>query len=139
MPMIDVYAPTGIFPESVKRDLAKDLTLTLLRAEGVDEPSETHLNNTAAYLHFMDPEDVHTAKEESAKVVRIQVLTPPHVLTRDGQKFLVKEATQLVNKYSGDDTQGERTWVLLTEAVDGGWGINGEAYDLKGFVELLSK
>ena len=139
MPMIDVYAPKGIFPDSVKRDLAEQLTLTLLKAEGVTEPSETHLNNTAAYLHFMDPEDVHTAKQGNAKTVRIQVLTPPHVLTRDGQKFLVKEATELVNKFSGDPTQGERTWVLLTEAADGGWGINGVAYDLKGFAALLSK
>jgi len=28
----------------------------------------------------------------------------------------------------GDPTLVERTWVLITEAPDGGWGIDGHAY-----------
>ena len=29
---------------------------------------------------------------------------------------------------SGDPGLPERTWVLLTEAPDGGWGLGGHAY-----------
>ena len=28
---------------------------------------------------------------------------------------------------AGDPTLAERTWLLLTEAVDGGWGLRGHA------------
>lgn len=138
MPMIDIYVPEGLVPASKKRELAKEMTLTLLKAEGVTKPGQVHLDNTAAYIHELPATDIHTAATDQAKVVRIQVLTPPRVLTRDGQKFLVKEATDLIAKVVGDESQKERTWVLLTEAADGGWGINGTAYDLPGFVKLLS-
>ncbi|WP_100486621.1 tautomerase family protein [Sporolactobacillus pectinivorans] len=138
MPMIDLYAPKNLFPEGTERQLASELTLALLHAEGVQEPTPVHLNNTAVYIHKFEPELIHTAAEGAAKVVRIQVLTPPHVLTSDGQKYLVKTATEIVQRLSGDETQGNRTWVLLTEAADGGWGIGGKAYDLKGFASLLS-
>ncbi len=33
----------------------------------------------------------------------------------------------------GDLSQAERTWVLLTEAAEGGWGIAGTAYDREEF------
>ena len=59
--------------------------------------------------------------------VRVQVLTPVGVLDRDKQLGVVKELTQIVVAASGDPSLGERTWVLLTEAPEGGWGIAGHA------------
>ena len=56
-------------------------------------------------------------------MVRVQVITPPGALTRDGQKRLTEEVTEAVAKVSGDPTQAGLTWVLLTEAAEGGWGI----------------
>jgi hypothetical protein len=35
MPLIDVYAPAGLFPPDTERPLAEQLTAALLRAEGV--------------------------------------------------------------------------------------------------------
>jgi hypothetical protein len=32
-----------------------------------------------------------------------------------------------VTTASGDPTQADRTWVLITESPEGGWGINGHA------------
>jgi len=55
------------------------------------------------------------------------VITPPGVLNRAGQKSLVAEITQIIARISGDPSQAARTWVLLTEAVEGGWGIAGTA------------
>ena len=51
MPMIDVYAPTDLFPVSADRQLAEELTAALLKAEGVANPGPTHTNNTGAYIH----------------------------------------------------------------------------------------
>src|SRR5436309_9146500 len=115
MPMIDVYAAADLFPEGSDRALAAELTAALLRAEGVQTPGPTHLNNTGAYIHRMPPSTVNTAAAGAARTVRVQVVTPPGVLQRAGQKQLVAEVTRIVAKISGDPTQAGRTWVLLTE------------------------
>jgi phenylpyruvate tautomerase PptA (4-oxalocrotonate tautomerase family) len=137
--MIDVYAVADLFPAGTDRQLCEELTLAILRAEGVATPGPFHLNNTAAYLHRMDPSTVHTAATASARTVRVQVVTPPAALTREGQKQLVKEATEIVAKISGDPTQAGRTWVLLTEAAEGGWGLSGTAFGREEFAALAAK
>ncbi len=115
MPMIDVYAPSDLFPDGVDREIAEDLTLALLRAEGVKHPAAVQLNNTAAYIHRLNPKAVHTAGTDSARTVRIQVLTPPGA------------------------TQAARTWVILSEAAEGGWGIAGTAFGREEFTALSGR
>ncbi len=139
MPMIDVYAAADLFPRGTDRQLAAELTAAVLRAEGVTTPGPFHLNNTAAYIHRMDPGTVHTAATGSARTVRVQIITPPAALNRAGQKQLVKEATEIVTKISGDPTQSQRTWVLLTEAAEGGWGLSGTAFGRDEFAALAAK
>ena len=137
MPMIDVYAASDLFPEGSDRTLAAELTAALLRAEGVTTPQAAHLDNTGAYIHRMPASTVHTAGTDTARTVRVQVITPPAALTRDGQRQLVKEATEIVARISGDPSQAGRTWVLLTEAAEGGWGIAGTAFGREEFAALL--
>ena len=71
-----------------------------------------------------------------ARTVRVQIITPPSVLTREGQKQLVREVTEIVTKISGNPSQAGRTWVLLTEAAEGGWGIAGTAFGREEFAAL---
>jgi phenylpyruvate tautomerase PptA (4-oxalocrotonate tautomerase family) len=139
MPMIDVYAAADLFPAGSDRQLGHELTMAVLRAEGVSAPGPFHLNNTAAYIHRMDPTAVHTAATEAARTVRVQVITPPAALSRDGQKQLVKEITEVVSRISGDPTQAGRTWVLLTEAAEGGWGLSGTAFGREEFAALAAQ
>ena len=61
------------------------------------------------------------------------------MLNRDGQKQLVAEATQIVARIAGDPSQTTRTWVLLTEAAEGGWGIAGTAFGREEFAALAAK
>jgi phenylpyruvate tautomerase PptA (4-oxalocrotonate tautomerase family) len=139
MPMIDVYAAADLFPAGTDRQLGEALTMAVLRAEGVPNPGPFHTDNTAVYLHRMDPLTVQTAATAAARTVRVQVVTPPAALTREGQKQLVKEATEIVAKISGDPTQAGRTWVLLTEAAEGGWGLSGTAFGREEFAALAAK
>jgi phenylpyruvate tautomerase PptA (4-oxalocrotonate tautomerase family) len=139
MPMIDVYAAADLFPVGSERQLGEELTLALLRAEGVDTPGPLHLNNTGFYLHRMDVSAVQTAASAMARTIRIQVITPPAVLTREGQKQLVKDVTEIVTRISGDPSQATRTWVLLTEAAEGGWGIAGTAFGREEFAALAAR
>ena len=96
-----------------------------------------HLENTGAYIHRMPASTVHTAGTDAARTVRVQVVTPPAALSREGQKQLVADATEIVTRISGDPTQRGRTWVLLTEAAEGGWGIAGTAFGREEFAALL--
>ncbi len=139
MPMIDVYAAADLFPAGTDRDLAVELTSALLRAEGVIDPGPTHTNNTGAYIHRLPPSAVNTAAQGNARTVRVQVLTPHGVLSREGQKQLVADVTQIVARIAGDPSQGVRTWVLLTEAAEGGWGIAGTAFGREEFAALAAK
>ena len=41
---------------------------------------------------------------------------------------MVKELTDIIAAAAGDPLLVERTWVLITEAPDGGWGVAGHAY-----------
>ena len=138
MPMIDVYAPSDLLPTGSDRRIGEELTRAVLRAEGVSAPSPFHLENTAAFVHKMDPAAVQTAAEALARTIRVQIITPPGALTRNGQKQLVKDVTGILADICGDPSQARRTWVLLTEAAEGGWGIAGTAFGREEFAALAA-
>jgi len=123
MPMIDVYAATGIFRE--KHKLAQDLASAVMRWEKVP-PIDLFRKNTAAFIHELPPEAISNAAGDS-NYVRVQVLTPVGVLDRDKQLGVVRELTDIVAAAANDPTLTGRTWVLIAESPEGGWGINGHA------------
>ncbi|WP_371830462.1 tautomerase family protein [Antrihabitans cavernicola] len=134
--MIDVYAPADLFPPDADATLGTELTHAVLRAEGVATPGAFHLENTAAFVHRLPASAISTASSTPARVVRVQIVTPPGSLDRDGQRQITKEATAIVAELAGDPTQAQRTWVILTEAAEGGWGINGTAFGVEEFGAL---
>jgi phenylpyruvate tautomerase PptA (4-oxalocrotonate tautomerase family) len=123
MPMIDVYAAAGTFPDT--KALAQQLAATLMRVEAVPDISLFRLN-TAAFVHELPPNGLSNVDGESDRV-RVQVLTNAGALDRDKQLAAVAELTGVIADAAHDPTIANRTWVLLTEAPDGGWGIGGHA------------
>ncbi|MBJ6360751.1 tautomerase family protein [Paenibacillus sp. GCM10012307] len=139
MPMIDVYAPENLFPADADSELGTALAQAVLRAEGVASPGPFHLDNTAVFIHRLKSTAIHTGSTNSANNVRIQIITPPGSLNREGQRQITKEATEIVTRISGDDTLAKRTWVILTEAAEGGWGIQGTAFGIEEFTALAAQ
>jgi phenylpyruvate tautomerase PptA (4-oxalocrotonate tautomerase family) len=123
MPMIDVYATQGTFKD--RKTLARDLAAAVMKHEQVP-PLDMFKDNTAAFVHDL-PDDAISDVSGSGNHVRVQVLTPVGVLDRPKQLGVVKELTEIVARAAGDPTLAERTWVLITESPDGGWGIAGHA------------
>src|SRR6202042_1185781 len=82
--------------------------------------------NTAAFIHDL-PADSLSNVDGDSNYVRVQVLTPAGVLDREKQLGVVRELTDIVAAAAGDPSVSERTWVLITESPEGGWGINGHA------------
>lgn len=122
--MIDVYAVAGTFRN--KRELTKNLSTAVMRWEKVPN-IPLFSENTAAFIHDMPSDALANARGDS-NYVRVQILTPIGVLDRDKKLGLVKEVTDIVAAAAGDPAQKDRTWVLIAEAPDGGWGIDGHAY-----------
>ena len=124
MPMIDVYATDGTFADP--GSLAQRLAATLMRIEEVPA-LPMFRNNTAAFVHAL-PDGAIANVEGESDYVRVQVLTNLGALDRAKQLAVVEHFTDIVADATGRPELKERTWVLLTEAPDGGWGLWGHAH-----------
>jgi phenylpyruvate tautomerase PptA (4-oxalocrotonate tautomerase family) len=121
--MIDVYATAGTFTD--KHRLAADLAATLMRIEGVPD-IPMFRQNTAGFVHELPAGDLSNV-DGASDYVRVQVLTNAGALDRDKQLAVVRQFTDIVADAAHDPALAGRTWVLLTEAVPGGWGLEGHA------------
>lgn len=124
MPMIDVYAAAGTFAD--EHQLAVDLASAVMKVEQVPDIAMFR-KNTAAFVHPLPAQSLANVDGDST-YVRVQVLTNAGALDRDKQLAVVTQLTAIVADASGDPSLAERTWVLLTEAPEGGWGLAGHAY-----------
>ena len=123
MPMIDVYATVGTFKDP--KSLARDLAETLMKIEQVPN-IPMFRKNTAAFVHEL-PDGALSNVDGDGNYVRVQVLTNAGALNRDKQLAVVRQFTDLVAAAAGDPSFTARTWVLLSEAIEGGWGLAGHA------------
>jgi phenylpyruvate tautomerase PptA (4-oxalocrotonate tautomerase family) len=123
MPMIDVYAAEGTFGDT--HALAKNLAAELMAIEQVPD-IPMFRKNTAGFVHELPSLGLSNVDGDST-YVRVQVLTNAGALDRDKQLAVVSRLTALVADAAGDPSLADRTWVLLTEAPDGGWGLAGHA------------
>lgn len=124
MPMIDVYAAAGTFADPHR--LAIDLAAAVMAVEQVPD-IPMFRKNTAAFIHDLPATSVANVDGDST-YVRVQVLTNAGALDRDKQLAVVRGLTEIVATAAGDPTLADRTWVLLTEAPEGGWGLHGHAH-----------
>jgi phenylpyruvate tautomerase PptA (4-oxalocrotonate tautomerase family) len=121
--MIDVYAINGTFADP--KALARELAATLMKMEGVPD-IPMFRKNTAAFVHELPAGSLSNVEGDS-NYVRVQVLTNAGALDRDKQLAVVRQFTDIVSAGADDESLSNRTWVLLTEAIDGGWGLAGYA------------
>jgi phenylpyruvate tautomerase PptA (4-oxalocrotonate tautomerase family) len=122
--MIDVYATAGTFTD--QHQLAIDLATAVMTIEQVPD-IPMFRQNTAAFVHDLPAGALSNVDGES-NYVRIQVLTNAGALDRGKQLAVVERLTDIAVKAAGDPALANRTWVLLTEAPDGGWGLWGHAH-----------
>ena len=124
MPMIDAYATAGTFAD--KQRLAQDLATAVMQIEKVPD-IPMFRQNTAAFVHEL-PAGALSNVDGDGNYVRVQVLTNAGALDRDNQLAVVSRLTEIIAAAAGDPTLADRTWVLLTEAPEGGWGLWGHAH-----------
>jgi hypothetical protein len=118
-----MYAAAGTFPD--KHRLATELATAVMTIEQAPN-IPLFRKNTAAFAHDLPADGIANVDGDS-NYVRVQALTNAGALSRDKQLAVVSQFTQIIAQAAGDPTLVERTWVLLTEAYDGGWGLKGHA------------
>ncbi len=123
MPMIDAYATVGTFAD--KHQLAMDLAAAVMTIEQVPK-IPMFRKNTAAFVHDLPVDSISNVDGDS-NYVRVQVLTNAGALDRDKQLAVVRQLTDIIAIAAGDPSIADRTWVLLSEAPQGGWGLKGHA------------
>ncbi len=124
MPMIDIYATVATFADAHK--LAADAAAVVKGVENVPD-IPMFRQNTAAFVHEMAAGAIANVDGDGG-YVRVQVLTNAGALDREKQIAVVSQLTDLVAAAANDPGLKKRTWVLLTEAAPGGWGLWGHAH-----------
>src|SRR5258708_35336765 len=119
MPMIDVYATAGTFPDTHR--LAVDLAAAVMTIEQVPD-IPMFRQNTAAFIHDLPPGSLSNV-DGDANYVRIQVLTNARALDRGKQLAVADRLTNIAADAAGDPTLGSRTSLLLTTAPAGHSGL----------------
>jgi phenylpyruvate tautomerase PptA (4-oxalocrotonate tautomerase family) len=55
------------------------------------------------------------------------------------QRQITREATDIVARVAGEPSLATPTWVILSEAAEGGWGLAGTAFGIEEFTALAKK
>jgi len=124
MPMIDIFAVAGTFANV--NGLAADAAALVKSVEQVPD-IPMFRQNTAAFVHEMPRAAISNVNGED-NYVRVQVLTNVGALDREKQIAIVDKMTELIAAAADDPELKRRTWVVLTEATPGGWGLWGQAH-----------
>jgi hypothetical protein len=121
--MIDITVPARLITDAGLAQLADRAGRALLAHEG--RPAAPPFDvNTGVTVHVVDTARYRTVAGPAEGIVRFQVLTPPSALSRDGLIGLLADLHALVQELAGE---GARSWVQVSETVDGGWGVDGFA------------
>src|SRR5260221_817503 len=121
--MIDVYAAAGTFRQP--HGVAQQLATTLMTIEQVPN-IPMFRKDTAVFVHELAEKSLSNVDGDST-YVRVQVLTNGGALDRAKQLAVVEQLTDVIASAGSGPSLKERTWVLLTQAPDGGWGLAGHA------------
>ena len=90
-------------------------------------------------IHVIPQEHTFSGLEENP-VVFVEWKVPPIALTdRDVQIGYIAEATQIIHEMSGGRQPKERIWVNVVHAVEGGWGIAGQAMTSAQLEEAIGR
>src|SRR5580765_1264509 len=72
--------------------------------------------------------DKHTLAQDLAQAVMRWEQVPEIPLFSDNTAAFIHDLpAEAIANAAGDPSYGERTWVLITESPEGGWGIDGHA------------
>jgi hypothetical protein len=116
----------GVLPRGQEKVAFRRLADAMLKWSGL-KGNRFMTSAVIGSIHVL-PRDHTLAGLEENEVAFVEWKVPPIAFAaRDMQVGYIKEATDIIHELSGGRHPRERIWVNVTHAVDGAWGINGNA------------
>jgi hypothetical protein len=135
---LTLTATEGVFPEGTEREVFQKLCEAMLRWHGL-VGNRAMTPNVVGAIQIL-PRGRTWAGLEEQTVVFIEWKVPSFAFaTRAIQEGYVAEATRIAAAASGGRQPVERIWVNVVHAVDGAWGVAGEALTNQQLGEAVSK
>ena len=124
---ISVKVSRGLLTPAGEREVLPRLGRALLEAHGLGD-NAFMAKNVVGRLEVSEPGRSYVGGEpKSLAIIEIKV---PSATFRDRatQQRFVAQATDVIDALKAGDHPKARTYVNVTYAVDGAWGIAGQAY-----------
>src|ERR1700761_5308655 len=116
----------GVLPKGTEKATFARLSDSMLRWHGL-AGNKVMTPNVVGAIHVLAKDATFSGSSE-APVVFIEWKVPSFAFAnREIQQGYIKEATDIVHEASGGKHPKERIWINVTHAVDGAWGIAGNA------------
>jgi phenylpyruvate tautomerase PptA (4-oxalocrotonate tautomerase family) len=123
---IDVFVAKDSLAAGNEATITTELTESLLRWTDASENSFIRAN-VGVYIHELPPRVIN-AGAQPANVARVDVKVPAIALTtQDRRQGFTADATSIIRRAARPEHPFERVWVIVSHAVEGGWGIDGHA------------
>lgn len=128
----------GVLPKGTEKATFARLSDAMLKWHGLTG-NTVMTPNVVGAIHVLDKNSTFSGAKE-APVVFIEWKVPSFAFAkREIQEGYIKEATEIVHAASGGKQPKERIWVNVVHAVDGAWGINGDALTNSQLGDAISK
>jgi hypothetical protein len=128
----------GVLPKGQEKKAFLRLSESLLKWTGLTG-NKFMLPNVVGAINVISQEHSYSGLQE-CPVVFVEWKLPSIAFTdREVQVGYVAEATQIIYEMSGGRQPKDRIWVNVAHAIDGGWGIAGQAMNAAQLVEAIGK
>jgi len=124
---ISVQVTRGLLTEAGERQILARVASALLEAHGLAQNSFMRAN-VIGHLSVSESADTYVGGQaQSLALIELKV---PSVTFRDRatQQRFIEAVTNIVDELSTGEHPKSRTFVNVSYAVDGAWGIGGRAY-----------
>jgi hypothetical protein len=128
----------GVLPNGSERATFAKLCEAMLKWHGLTG-NQVMTPNVVGSIHVLRQEHTYSGMK-ATPVVFIEWKVPSFAFTdRKIQLGYIEEATHIVHEASGRRQPREHIWVNVVHAVDGAWGIAGQALTNAELSESVSK
>ena len=128
----------GVLPKGTEKNTFARLSDAMLKWHGLTG-NKVMTPNVVGSIHVVSKENTFSGSKE-APVVFIEWKVPSFAFaTREIQIGYIAEATNIVHEASGGKQPKSHIWVNVVHAVDGAWGIDGNAMTNAQLGEAVAK
>lgn len=128
----------GVLPAGDEKKAFARLCEAMLKWHGLTG-NQVMTPNVVGSIHII-PKDLTFSGAKEAPVAFVEWKVPSFAFaTREIQEGYIAEATDIIHEMSSNKLPKSNVWINVIHAVDGAWGIGGQALTNTQLGEAISK